>query len=223
MALRVVCFSTYLTSIGRWRGVDHDAHDLIDAIKDRSLNGYSHVPVRGRRRFFDNNNRQDVVGWFAEMVSDHFTAEPVDGPIVLVPVPGSKVDVAFAGMPRTAQLAQAIAAQLNDGTIVKDVLRWLEPMPSANEEGGTRDPAELFNNLVLIENVDGDRVVLVDDVLTSGGHLQACAARLREGGAAVLMAAVAGRADEHQVDDPFAVRIEDINDYEPNRPVLNLK
>lgn len=215
MALRVVCFSSYLTTIGGWRGVDHDAHDFIDAIKDRSINGYSRVPVRGRRRFFDNDNRQDIVGWFAEMVSDHFTAEPVDGPIVLVPVPGSKVSVAFAGMPRTAQLAQAIATELNDGRIVKDALRWREPMPSANEDGGTRDPAELFNNLVLIENVDGDRVVLVDDVLTSGGHLQACAEKLRAGGAEVLMAVVAGRADENQVDDPFALRSADIGDYEP--------
>lgn len=216
MPLRVVCFSTYRTSVaGGWRGVDYDAHDFIDAIKDRDINGYSHVWLRGKWHRFDNTNRQDVVGWFATMVSDYFTANPVNDLIMLVPAPGSKVDVKFAGTPGTAQLAEAIAAAMNAAVVVQDVLRQSEPIRSANEEGGTRDAAELFENLVLMDDVNGWPVVLVDDVLTSGGHMQACAAKLREAGANVLMAVVAGRADDAQVPDPFAVRSEDIDDYEP--------
>jgi hypothetical protein len=65
---------------------------------------------------------------------------------VLVPVPGSKVDLEFVGTPRTAQLAEAIAAALDEDAFVADVLRQSEPIPSANEEGGTRNASELFDH-----------------------------------------------------------------------------
>ena len=63
MPLPVVSFCTYLTSIGvAWRGIDHDTHDFIDAIKDRDINKWSSFRVKkGDWRRFDNANRQDVV------------------------------------------------------------------------------------------------------------------------------------------------------------------
>jgi hypothetical protein len=214
MPLRVACFSTYRTA-GAWRSIDHDSHKFIEAIKGRDLNGYGQVRVGGAWRRYDNANRHAVVGWFARLVADYLEAHPVASAAALVPVPGSRVDVNFEGTPRTAQLAHAIADELNDGTTVLDVLRWRESMPSAHEEGGTRVPGELFENLVLTTDLDEANVILVDDVITSGGHLKACAARLRQRGARVLMAVVAGRADEEGADDPFAVRLEEIGDYEP--------
>ena len=216
MALNVVCFSTYRTSIvGEWRSGDYNARDFIYAVKDRDINGYAYVKLRGAWQLFNNANRQDVVDWFAIMVTDYLAANPVASPIALVPVPGSKVHTQFANTPRTAQLAHAIAAAMGGNVTVADVLRWQEPMLSANEEGGTRDPAELFAKLKLMNDVAELRIVLVDDVFTSGGHMQACAAKLREGGAKVLMAVVAGRADQEQVPDPFTFRSEYVADYEP--------
>jgi hypothetical protein len=217
MPLHVVSFCTYLTTVGgiTWRSNDYNARDFIYAIKDRDINKHSWLKVRGTWQKFDNTNRQDVLGWFGAMVADYFGANSMDDLIVLVPVPGSKTHVKFAGTPRTAQLAEAIAAAMNAPVVAQDVLRQSEPIPSANEQGGTRDAAELFENLVLMGDVKGWSVVLVDDVLTSGGHLKACAAKLRAAGADVLMAIVAGRADKNQVPDPFAVRSEDVDDYEP--------
>jgi len=123
LSLRVVCFSTYLKTIAvQWRGVDHDAHDFVFAIKDRNINGYSNVRPRGQWHRFDDTDRQNVVNWFATMVADYFAAnlgaQPTvpddfvvgDSPIVLVAVFASKIDVQFAGTSRTVQLANAIQA-----------------------------------------------------------------------------------------------------------------
>lgn len=73
----------------------------------------------------------------------------------------------------------------------------------------------LYSRLRLIDSVEGDRVALVDDVLVLGGHLRACAAKLRAGGADVVLALCAGRADQMQATDPFAVRCETLDDFAP--------
>ena len=55
-------------------------------------------------------------------------------------------------------------------------------------------------------------IILVDDVLTSGGHLRACGARLSGEPA---MALVAGRADEVHQQQMFAIRQDDLPDFVP--------
>jgi glutamine phosphoribosylpyrophosphate amidotransferase len=80
---------------------------------------------------------------------------------------------------------------------------------------GTRDAACLYDRLCLAGSVTGERVVLVDDVLASGAHLRACATKLRAGTAHAILALCAGRADQIQAPDPFAVRCETLNDFEP--------
>jgi len=148
------------------------------------------------------------------MVVNYVKDQGLEQNVTLVPVPGSKCDVKFVGKPRTTVLAESIAKELT-GATVRDVLRWRTAMPSANAQGGTRDATTLLKNLILKGTVNGAKVVLVDDVLASGGHLQACAALLRENGAKVRRALCAGTADDQQRDDPFAIRVEDIADFEP--------
>ena len=216
MSLRVYCFCTYLTDIGgEWRGKDHDAHDFIHALKGRQFSGYAQIPVSGRSERLDNTNLDQAVAWFGVMVADYLKKEDIRNPSLLVPVPNS-ASVVNAGSPRTTGLARAIAKKLTSASQVADVLRFKEKMPSANQQGGPRDPEELYRRLVVTGDIQNSPYALVDDVLTSGGHLKACAAQLRRAGAKVSMAFCAGRASNEQPNDPFAVVVKMLDDFIPN-------
>ena len=102
-------------------------------------------------------------------------------------------------------------------TGVFDLLRWAEAMPPAHLIGGTRDPQELYS-LLRLRTRDLPRlppVVLIDEVLASGGHLRAAAAFLADCGAQVALAICAGRAELTlgPLERPFSVRADVLPDF----------
>lgn len=179
------------------------------------MEGDAYVWVRGEKRAFADATRHCAVEWFGLMVSDYLADRRLPGEVWLVPVPGSTVRLGVETRHRTVQLAEAIAAGMSGERRVADVLRWARPLPSAPEAGGRRPPELLYPNVRVTSLVRHQSVVLVDDVLISGSHLRACAARLYAGGARVLCAVTAGRADDTPVADPFGVRVEDLADFPP--------
>ncbi len=123
----------------------------------------------------------------------------IAGPLVIVPVPDSGSTVRSGTRPKTVRLAKALCEEIGRDARVVDCLRWKKDLGSASKEGGPRDPETLFKNFASVEGLPrGCRVVLVDDVMTSGGHLQACAAKLRQAGATVLIAICGGRTTYSQ-------------------------
>jgi hypothetical protein len=240
--LPVLSCCTYLTDVDgvAWRSRDYDAHDFICAIKEKPINMFAQVPVRGSLRRLDDSNRDRALVWFAQMIADCADRRLMGAPVALIPVPNSHCSVGASEPPRTRALAEALAVELNGGTggpggaidgeepagrrqpagdaVVLDILRWSEPVQPAHLLRGTRDPQELFGRLTIVGCLDAltnRRAVLVDDVLTTGGHLQACAARIRRHGHRIDVAVVAGRADQTQVAEPFTIRIDEIAEFAP--------
>lgn len=221
MPLRVLSCCTYLTAEHvPWRGADYDAHDFVHAVKGWPFGGYVQLTSRGGNRRISSDNCDVALQVFSEIVYDVGPRYGLVVPVALVPVPNSRCDVGCETPPRTRDQASALAEALGPGAIVADVLRWSVRLPPASSSSGTRDPQELYEKLRLIGGLPGGEraVVLVDDVLTSGGHLQACATLLRYSGLDVRLAVVAGRSDRAQVPEPFAPRLDYLSDFTPRTP-----
>jgi hypothetical protein len=186
----------------------------VRALKQQTFRGYSYVPLPGgARAYLDSGTASDAPAWFGQMAARQINWDPV-GPLALVPIPDASCSLCSEAPPRTIALAQALVGALaSDNVIIRDLLRWATPMPSAHEQGGTREPQELYSALRLTTrrlSEDNPRYVLVDDVLASGAHIRAAAAFLTDCGADVRCAICAAQAVHNAPAEPFATRMESL-------------
>ena len=204
--LRVVCRVQYLSEpVGKMRPVDYDTTHLVKAIKGDDLHpkSYTWVKIGTQSIKIADANKDKAIDWFAEWAAPRIDALG-HGDKVLVPVPGSKAVVHSSADFRTAEIARAIARKCRPQVTVAPIFRWDQPMQSSRE-GGPRDPHVLEAHIKAVAPVPPGKCVLVDDVLTSGGHLIACARKLRELGTEVELAICCGRSTHQQLPDPYTV------------------
>jgi predicted amidophosphoribosyltransferase len=86
---------------------------------------------------------------------------------------------------------------------VCDILRYTEAVTRAHG-GGPRSEEFLFPRLQIAGGVPQTPIVLVDDVVTLGGHFKAAKRRLEEGGATVLFGVACGRTVLETEGEPWS-------------------
>jgi hypothetical protein len=221
MPLEVISCFSYRTSLDSpWTDAHHSVNQFVDALKDRPVKGYGHVLINGQppKRLIEAASAIQAKGWFGEMGAQILSDKRLRNPVVLVPVPNSECTLTVRDS-RTAALAHAVQERTDVVEAIDDFVRWDQVMPSASKDDGPRHPAILFPHL----RIRGRQAirskcsyVIIDDVLTSGGHLRAVAALLRSKGARVAFAICGARADSVPQTNPFERRIDELEDFEPS-------
>lgn len=201
-------YPSYRESGCAWRQVDHSAAKLVKALKGIAFNGWADLPVPSggtlRIRSNDTAGAFRIFGeWGAQTLGRLYPQVPV----LLVPVPASSC-MAPADDPKGLRLGSAIADRYALGSVVQ-ALYWGQPM-NKSAEGGTRNANALFDSLAIVDGLEPRTVVLIDDVATTGGHLRACARRLRRSGHTVAHALCAAQTVWDHPEDMWAIPSKDL-------------
>ncbi len=133
----------------------------------------------------------------ARRMADAYALIEPTGADALVPVPMHKKRLRQRGFNHAERLAEEVGAQI-DLPVLNAVERVRNTRQQARLPAGERR-TNLDGAFALAGDVRGRRIVLVDDVCTTGATANACARLLREGGAEavyLLCFAVAGEKDK---------------------------
>lgn len=129
---------------------------------------------------------------------------------VVIPVPLHPARLAARGYNQAALLGAAVAGELAVPLVARALSRTRATPPQARLDRAARlgNVAGAFR-VRMPARVRGRRVLLIDDVSTTGATLAACAAALREAGAAEVTALVVARTEhgddgDHDADETEA-------------------
>lgn len=219
--MKVLYFVDYPTS-GWERDVDFSATQFIKTLKGKSYKArepnFSHNGIIHR---WKPNQQNKVIEIFSGLAA---TGVKWPDQFIFVPLPSSACSVGSKIVPLATTIASAIESKIiKQKVIIKDILRWDVPLRSAHS-GGPRMPHELYPHVRHTATLSSSsNVVLIDDVFTSGGHVRACAAYLRDTfGVDVVGALCVGRTQSAPSQNPFSWRIEEVLDYKHQDGDLDL-
>lgn len=194
-------YPSYARSGDPWRDVEWCAYKLVQALKGNPIRGYAWLRTMGGKPVrITAEDPSQAFEIFGEWAGSTLRAIGAGGLIVPVPASGC---TARGADPKGVRLAEA-AARHAPGWRVDPMLWWERALPKASD-GGSRDPDLLIGNLWLSTPVPKEPIVLLDDVVTTGGHLIACARGLTNHGASVTAAICAAQTVESQPADMWSL------------------
>ncbi|MBI4180858.1 MAG: ComF family protein [Chloroflexi bacterium] len=138
-------------------------------------------------------NLRALAAPLAQLLNDYLMTNPVPGE-VLVPVPLYRKRLRERGYNQSSLLARELG-KLTSLPVVDDCLtRVRHTTPQARTASVGERKSNVANAFSCVDNRLRDkRILLIDDVSTSGATLDACAAGLKAGGAASVWALVLAR------------------------------
>jgi ComF family protein len=136
------------------------------------------------------------------LIIDHF--QLMDNPpnfadFLLVPVPLEKKKLKWRGFNQAEELAKELSSFLKIPLISDCLIKIKETLPQAELAGKERE--ESVRGVFTIRNqkkVLGKKILLVDDVYTTGATMEECARVLRKAGAKEIIGLVIARAKPGQ-------------------------
>lgn len=135
-----------------------------------------------------------VAGWLGRHLASKLQDHPFD---LIIPLPLHPDRLRQRGFNQALEIARAIASHHNC-TLTTDCLSRCRATPAQAELALKERQRNVRNAFACHREIDGLRVLLIDDVMTSGATANECARVLKLHGAARVDIAVAARALKHE-------------------------
>lgn len=129
------------------------------------------------------HNLKAISSRLAQFLADYLIANPLPGEI-LVPVPLHPKRLKQRGYNQSILLAREVSKLVNLPVIENCIIRVKEAQPQAkttNVEQRRKNVSDAF--VCLDGRVNGKKIIIIDDVCTSGSTLDSCAGTLKNKGA----------------------------------------
>lgn len=203
MTLIVHAFGAYRTVLTGGRNREElQMSSVVKIIKKdtTTIRATDMVDLDGLPVKLSSGNRADVLRMFGKWGARRVRSLGIADAIV-VGVPGSSHTTADGNF--TAGRMAAAVAQYGGGR-ARPILHFTEAMKPAHQGNKkARDIDYLGTVLACTEQQVTGNVVLVDDVVTTGAHMVACAKKLRALGATVTIALCAAQTVKLAVPEPL--------------------